>query len=396
MTALPLSERLVTFSEDDAMIAESAAAFCRERWPVAAVRAELMSAPDASADGFTSALWQDVVALGWTTLGIPEVHGGSGLGFSAAVSLVEAMGRQLAAWPIPASLLAAQALQVPGVTPALAADWLPRIAAGARVALAILDDADWGGAMVACQATPASDHWVLSGDKPYVLDAEGADLLLVLAGCEDGTPVVACVDRADGTAFTAAPHTLIDETRRAASLTLNGVAVPASHVITGDAAIEMRRSLLVGGALLAAADATGAAQAALNLTVQYLVNRTQFGRPIGSYQALKHPTVDALNAIESARSLVYHAATLWSREGLSATTEVACRMAKVQSAEALLFIGDRSVQFHGGMGFTYDCDAQLYLRRALFLHGHFGDPAHHRRRLGAMLALLTGATTCND
>jgi acyl-CoA dehydrogenase len=111
----------------------------------------------------------------------------------------------------------------------------------------------------------------------------------------------------------------------------------------------------------------------------------QFGKLIGSYQGLKHPTVEVLNEMESARSHVYHAATIVGDQPLDADMEIACRMAKAQATDALLFAGDRAVQFHGGMGFTYECDAQLYIRRGQWAQQQFGDAYHHRKRLAPLL-----------
>ena len=139
------------------------------------------------------------------------------------------------------------------------------------------------------------------------------------------------------------------------------------------------------GALLVAADAAGAAAACLDTIVEYLKTRKQFGKLIGSYQALKHPTVDILTSVDSSRSFIYHAATVVGDGPLDDDAESACRMAKVQASETLLFAGDRAVQFHGGMGFTYECDAQLYIRRAQWSQQQFGDAQHHRKRLANLL-----------
>ena len=139
------------------------------------------------------------------------------------------------------------------------------------------------------------------------------------------------------------------------------------------------------GALLTAAEAAGSAGACLDTTVDYLKTRKQFGKLIGSYQALKHPCVDILMAIDSARSFIYHAATLLEDGSLGHDAEIACRMAKAQAGDALLQAGDRAVQFHGGMGFTYECDAQLYIRRAQWSSQQFGDALHHRKRLATLL-----------
>jgi alkylation response protein AidB-like acyl-CoA dehydrogenase len=133
--------------------------------------------------------------------------------------------------------------------------------------------------------------------------------------------------------------------------------------------------------LLLSAESAGGTAGVLDVVVEYLNTRTQFGRTIGAYQALKHPTVDILIGLERARSHVYHAASVLGQ----AEEEVALRMAKVESSEAFAFAGDRAIQFHGGFGFTYECDAQLYLRRALWCQYQFGDPPHHRAALAPAL-----------
>ena len=139
------------------------------------------------------------------------------------------------------------------------------------------------------------------------------------------------------------------------------------------------------GALLLAAESTGSCGSCLDTVVDYLKTRKQFGKLIGSYQALKHPTVDILTAVDSCRSFIYHAASLVTEEPLDKDAEIACRMAKAQATDTLLYAGDRAVQFHGGMGFTYECDAQLYIRRAQWAQQQFGDAQHHRKRLASLL-----------
>ena len=178
---------------------------------------------------------------------------------------------------------------------------------------------------------------------------------------------------------------MIDETKRAARVVFDGVEIAQGSLITGAGVAPALRDVKLLGALLSAAEAAGSAAACLDLVVEYLKTRKQFGRLIGSYQALKHPTVDILLAMDAARSHVYHAATLVSATALDDAAECACRMAKVQATEALCLAGDRAVQFHGAMGFTYECDAQLYLRRAQWAQQQFGDAAHHRKQLAALL-----------
>ena len=177
--------------------------------------------------------------------------------------------------------------------------------------------------------------------------------------------------------------TLVDETKRAANVDFSGVTVSAEALLVNGA--EVLPDVRLIGALLIAAEATGCAAAALDTVVDYLTTRKQFGRLIGSYQSLKHPTVEILIQMDSARTFIYHAATLIDDGPLDNDSEIACRMAKAQAAEALSFAGDRAVQFHGGMGFTYDCNAMLYIRRAQWSQHQYGDPQHHRKMLAGLL-----------
>ena len=134
--------------------------------------------------------------------------------------------------------------------------------------------------------------------------------------------------------------------------------------------------------LLSAAELTGGAQSCIDYTVEYLGTRKQFGKLIGAFQALKHPTVDAFVDYQKSRSLLYTAAFNFGKQGEG---EVATRMAKAKAEETMSFAADRSIQFHGGFGFTYDCDAQLYRRRAIFLASQYGDARYHKQKLADLL-----------
>jgi len=184
---------------------------------------------------------------------------------------------------------------------------------------------------------------------------------------------------------------VLDETRRSYTVVLDGVSITPEQLITGSAAQRALIATERAAWLLHSADACGGTSATIDLVVEYLTTRTQFGRKIGSYQALKHPTVDMLTGYERVRSHLYHAASLHSAGVASAevqtaqNAEVALRMAKAESGEAYNFAADRAIQFHGGFGFTYECDAQLYLRRALWLNYQFGDTPQHRAVLQDLL-----------
>ena len=370
------------FTDEQAMILDSARQFCAARSGVAAVRALL-----GSESGFDPDVWRQMAELGWLGLAVPEAYGGSGLGFGATVPLAESMGRHLLATPFFSSALAARLLLRAG-TAAQRETWLPRIVGGAVATPAMLDGEDWGAPAFAATAVERDGQLQLSGDKWHVQDAAAAELFLV--GVElDGAAAVVLLERERLPAGALSPHVLIDETKRACRLSLEGVSVPTAQLLERDATPAALRDLELLGALLCAAESTGAAAACLDTVVEYLKTRRQFGRLIGSYQALKHPAVDVLCAVDDARSFIYHAATLvgdgGADRGLDEDTEIACRMAKAQAADALEHAGDRAVQFHGAMGFTYECDAQLYIRRAQWARQHYGDARHHRKRLASLL-----------
>ncbi|MEE4190743.1 MAG: acyl-CoA dehydrogenase family protein [Halieaceae bacterium] len=372
----------LSFSDEQAMILDSAREFCREKSPVSAVRALLDSE-----HGYDPGTWEEMVALGWPSLAIPEEFGGAGLGFGSIVPIAESMGRALLSTPLFSTTLAAQAILRAGQS-AHKEQWLPQLAAGTPATLALLDGGDWGAPTTHCAARRDGDNIVLEGEKWFVADAGVAQLFV--AWCElQGESALLLVNRDQLAADAIQPHTLLDETKRAARVSFNGVSVPAAQLLDGAGANAVLRDLGLLGALLVAAEATGSTGACLDTVVDYLKTRKQFGQLIGSYQALKHPTVEMLCQLDSARSLIYHAATLLDETEatgeLDTDTEIACRMAKAQAVEALTFAGDRAVQFHGGMGFTYECDAQLYIRRAQYAQQQFGDAWHHRKRLAALL-----------
>ncbi|MCB1674748.1 MAG: acyl-CoA/acyl-ACP dehydrogenase [Halioglobus sp.] len=365
----------LSFSEEQAMLLDVAREFCRKRSPMATVRAQLETDT-----GFDRAIWNEMVELGWAGIALPESCGGSGMGVATVVPVVEAMGRAMLGTPLISTTLAAQLLLRAGGESRLH-DSLSELAAGTIATVALLENPDWGDTAMRC--TLGSDG-MLQGSKKYVTDAGVANLFVVVIQ-HDGKPALAIVRESQLAAGAITPHTLIDQTKRSASVDFSGVAVAPQDVISGDAVTAALRDLYLLGALLVAAEATGSAGACLDTIVEYLKTRKQFGKLIGSYQALKHPTVDILNAVDSSRSFVYHAATLAGDGCLDKDAEIACRMAKAQAAETLLYAGDRAVQFHGGMGFTYECDAQLYIRRAQWSQQQWGDAPHHRKRLAGLL-----------
>ena len=365
----------LSFSEEQAMLLDVAREFCRDKSPMAAVRAQLETD-----SGFDSAIWDEMVALGWAGIALPESCGGPGMGVATVVPVVEAMGRAMLGTPLISTTLAGQLLLRAGGESQLEAV-LSEIAAGTAATVALLENADWGDTRLTCKL---GADGTLQGSKKYVADAAAASVFVVVVDYQ-GEPALAIV-RADQLSGTAIVHnTLIDQTKRSAAVDFSGVAVADENLVTGSAVAAALRDVRLLGALLTAAEATGSAASCLDTIVEYLKTRKQFGKLIGSYQALKHPTVDILCAVDSGRSFIYHAATLVNDGPLDSDAEIACRMAKAHATETLLYAGDRAVQFHGGMGFTYECDAQLYIRRAQWSQQQYGDAQHHRKRLAGLL-----------
>lgn len=365
----------MTFSEEQAMLLDTATEFFRDKSPSAAVRDLLISET-----GYDDAVWQEMVALGWSGLAVPEEHGGSELGLAAAVAIAEPMGRHLSATPWLSTQLCIQGLLVAG--DALQADCLPRVAEGAIGAVALMEPGgSWDLAACELEVSGAGGGVRLDGVKAFVLNAAVADFLLV-SGRHAGAPCLVLVKREEMNAAMLLRETVIDETRRSFEIRFSGLEVPGDRLISGDSALAGLEAIRNAALLLIAAESAGGIAGVLAVIVDYLNTRTAFGRKIGSYQGLKHPTVDVLVGLERSRSHVYHAASVLAA---GEDAEVALRMAKAESSDAFAFAGDRAIQFHGGFGFTWECDAQLYLRRALWAQYAFGDAAHHRRHLAERL-----------
>ncbi|MCA3738938.1 MAG: acyl-CoA/acyl-ACP dehydrogenase [Phenylobacterium sp.] len=367
----------IGFSENQASLLEVATDFCQRRSPVATVR-RLME----DEAGHDPAVWTELGDLGWLGVAIPEAYGGSGLGLAEVVPLVEQMGRRLMAGPFVSTTLVAQGL-IAGGTEDQKREVLPRIAAGEAAALALAElDTDWEADSIACVATRQADgRLALSGLKVLVTDANAARRILASVRL-DGAPALVLLTPEDLPAGALRRETVIDETRRSFALTLDGVVLEADQLLDPGRARAALEHLHLVANLLAAADMVGGTQACIDYTLDYLRTRTQFGKVIGSYQALKHPIVEAYTRYEQARSHLYSAAHCFNEQG---TGEIAVRMAKAAADVAFSFAADRSIQFHGGFGFTWDCDAQLYRRRAIWHAAQFGDAAFHRKKLARLL-----------
>ncbi len=175
---------------------------------------------------------------------------------------------------------------------------------------------------------------------------------------------------------------IIDETKRSFALSLDGLEIETSALLDVGNAAQTLAHIEQAATLLQSAEMCGGSQSVIDYTISYLQTRKQFGKIIGEYQALKHPTVDAYVDYEKARSHLYSAASSFSDQGLG---EIAVRMAKAAADGVYSFAADRAIQFHGGFGFTHDCDAGLHRRAAIFQASQFGDAAWQRAKLSHLL-----------
>ena len=366
----------IGLSEEQADLLEVATNFCREKSPIETVRG-LMS----DERGYEEKVWKEIVELGWLAIAIPEEYGGVGLSLAEVTPVMEQMGRRLVASPFYAATLGVQTL-IAGGTEDQKSSLLPKMAEGAVATLALSEENnDWNFVNIAAEAAQHDGKLKLSGRKRFVLDAPVADWIIASV-LSDGKPALVLIEKAALPENALRRETVIDETKRSYELTLDGIEVPESALLDQDRTQAALKHIDLAANLLSAAEMVGGAQGVIDYTIEYLTTRKQFGKLIGSYQALKHPTVDAFIEYEQARSHLYAAAHCFNEQG---TGEIATRMAKAQADKAYSFASDRSIQFHGGFGFTYDCDAQLHRRRALWHASQFGDAAWQRKKLADLL-----------
>lgn len=364
------------YSEEQIELLDVATQFCWDKSPIENVR-KLIDSPT----GYDAAVWHEMAGLGWTAIAIPEVHDGVGLSLAEVVPVVEQMGRNLMASPFIPSTLAAQAL-VTGGTVQQQAEWLPRLAAGDIGTLALSEaHGDWDLNNITATAQGDGDNLRLSGTKHFVLWADSADIVVVSV-MADGQPALVLVGKNDIPDGALRREVIIDETRRSFALMLDGISVPRSNLLDPALAVLTLAHIEQAAALLQSAEMCGGTQSVIDYTVSYLQTRKQFGKLIGEYQALKHPIVDAYVDYEKTRSHLYSAAHSYAYQGQG---EIAVRMAKASADKTYSFAADRAIQFHGGFGFTHDCDAGLHRRAAIFHASQFGDAAWQRRKLADLM-----------
>jgi len=359
------------FSEEQDLLRAEVRKFLDAHCPLEEVR-RLMETPE----GFSRDLWKQMGELGWLGLTVPEAQGGAGLGWVDLVVVLEEMGRTLFPSPFLATTVAAAAIREAG-SDAQKQRWLPRLADGSKIGtLAYLEASDrWEPEALALAGAPRDGGVVLSGEKVQVLDATAADLFVV--AYRGGLAVVE--RNAPGVTAVATPS--IDMTRRVGRVRLEKVAVAPADVLAHASEAALARVLDLATAAVTA-EMLGAAEADLRITVKYAQEREQFGSPIGRFQGVKHPLAEIYVDVESARSILYYAA--WCLDERDADAPRVVSLAKAYASEAFARIGVDAVQLHGGVGFTWEYDPHLYLKRSKWARPAFGDADFHYDRAIAL------------
>lgn len=356
------------------LLQESARTFFSRECSSERVR-ELMG----SATAYDEGLWRAMADQGWTGLIVAEEYGGLGLGLVELAAVVEEMGRACLPGPF-ISTIWASALIARAGNEGQRRQYLDAISLGdLKATVALLEQsADWYPESVELRAEPAGRELRLYGRKEFVTDAAVSDLILCVARGANGLVVVPVEKGASGMEIIPTPA--IDGTRKLYSVHFDGVTVPAANALDYApnlaAAIDEATDV---AAVALCAEMLGGMQWVLETTVEYAKTRQQFGRPIGVYQAVQHQCADMLLMAESARSAAYYAA--WAVEQKLPTASLAVSVAKAYCSDAAREVGNRGIQVHGGIGFTWEHNIHLYYKRAKSGEVLFGDAGYHRERI---------------
>ena len=376
-----------SFSEDQVELRRAARRFLE----VASSEERVRSAMETER-GYDQATWKQLSEeLAWTALTIPEQYGGLGMSYLDLHPLMEEMGRALLCSPFFSTIcLGANALLLGG-SEEQKERYLPGIAAGETTATLAFAERNNRMDPVGVEATHAKSGsgYILRGDKSYVLDGHTADLLIVAARSEgsagaEGVSLFLVTGDTDGLKRSWLPT--MDQTRRLASVELRDVAVTDDALLgqegrgweTCERTLDLARIAL-------AAEQVGAAEICLDMSVEYAKVRNQFGRPIGSFQSIKHKCADMLMMIESARSAAFYASAL-AAQG-NEDLEEAASSAKAYCSDTFFHWAAETIQIHGGIGFTWEHAAHLYFKRAKATEILFGDPSFHRERVAQRMGL---------
>jgi alkylation response protein AidB-like acyl-CoA dehydrogenase len=367
------------FSEEQEELRNIVRQFLEAKSPESAVREQMDTER-----GYDPVVWSQMAEqLGLQSLIIPEDLGGQGFGYIELIVVLEEMGRALLCAPFFSTVvLATNTLLVAGDDDAKAAI-LPGIASGETIATVAITEPNgkWDESGIEATASNEGGTWKLNGTKSYVIDGHTADVIIVAARTSAGISLFSVAGDAAG--LTRTPLATMDQTRKQAKLELAGV--EGTLIGTDGAGWDTLSTVLDLAAVGLAAEQVGGAQMCLETAVQYAKDRVQFGRPIGSFQAIKHKCADMLLEVESAKSAAYYAG--WCASELNDELPAVASLAKAYCSDAYFHASAENIQIHGGIGFTWEHPAHLYFKRAKSSELLFGDPTYHRELLAQRIGI---------
>ena len=359
------------FSEEQELLRQSTADFLSKECPMTYVR-QMME----DERGHSEELWKKMADLGWMGLIYPEEFGGSGLNMVDLVVVLEEMGKVVAPGPFFSTVCLGGLAILEAGNAEQKQKYLPGIAAGTtKATLAVLEeDARWDEKGVKLQARRGKNNYSLSGVKLFVPDAHVADLIVCVARTTEG-PTLFVVDRQQA-GVSATQLKTMDQTRRLNEVRFDKVRVNADAVLSAPGkGWEAVSRILDRGKVALCAEMCGG-QKVLDMTVEYAKMREQFGRPIGSFQAIQHKCANMLVQVESAKSATYYAA--WAVANDAPEAPLAAAMAKAYCSDAYRQVTAEGIQVHGGIGFTWEHDIHIYFKRAKGSEVTFGDATWNR------------------
>ena len=367
------------FSEEQEELRKTVRSFLEQKSPETEVR-RLME----TEEGYDAAVWKQMgEQLGLQGLIIPEEFGGSGYTYVELGVVLEEMGRALLCAPYFSTVVLAANTLIHSGDDAAKGEYLPGIASGETIAtLAFTEPSGkWDEAGITLAASKKGDGWTLSGTKSFVLDGATANLILVAGRTDKGVSLFAVDAGASG--LTRTPLSTMDQTRKQAKLEFADT--PGRLIGTDGGGWQTLSTVLDLAAVGLSAEEVGGAQKVLEMAVEYAKVRIQFGRPIGSFQAIKHKCADMLLEVESAKSAAYYG--MWCAAEMNDELPSVASLAKAYCSEAYFHAAAENIQIHGGIGFTWEHPAHLYFKRAKSSELLFGDPTYHRELLAQRIGI---------
>jgi alkylation response protein AidB-like acyl-CoA dehydrogenase len=374
------------FSEEQEMLRSSARDFLAKEAPMTYVRK--MMEDDR---GYTDDLWRKMAALGWMGLVLPEEFGGSGLDFVDMVVVLEEMGRAVLPGPFFSTVILAGIAIAEGGSAKQKAAYLPKIGDGSlKATLAQLEpSARWDADGIELTAKSEGGGYTLDGTKLFVPDANVADLFVVAGrapGSKGAEGVSLFLVDAKTAGVSVTMLKTMDQTRKLGEVTFKGVKVGSDALLgTAGGGWKLLERVADRGKVGLAAEMCGGAQRVLEMSVEYAKVREQFGKPIGSFQAIQHKCANMLVEVESSKSITYYAA--WAVANDVAEAPLAAAMAKAYTSDAYRHTAGEGIQIHGGIGFTWEHDMHIFFKRAKSSEVTFGDATWNREVVARLIEL---------